>query len=342
MPRLDGNVNHSPHVVLLGAGASIASYIHSGRIGPKLPSMQDLIEVLELKENIEAEGFNTTGLNFEAFYDELSSTGKNSSLQKEIEQRVHGYFYGMSLPNKPTIYDYLILSLREKDIIATFNWDPFLLIAYQRNMHITKPPRICFLHGNVAIGVCEKDRTCGTMGYRCSKCGNPFVASKLLYPVKHKDYNSDPFIKNEWDTLRWYLESAYYVTVFGYSAPKTDVEAKNLMLEVWQQNPTLNLAEIDIIDIAEREHLEETWADFTVSHHYGVYENFFQSILMRHPRRSCDAFAEATLMCAPWQDNPMPQFNTLEELQSWVLPLIEEENKYATDNTKFSGQPCPA
>ncbi len=136
--------------------------------------MQDLIEVLGLIEVLEAEGIATKGLNFEAFYDDLSSSGENPILQKEIEKRVHEYFYGMSLPSKPTIYDYLILSLREKDIIATFNWDPFLLMAYQRNMHITKPPRICFLHGNVAIGVCEKDRTCGNMGHRCSKCGELF------------------------------------------------------------------------------------------------------------------------------------------------------------------------
>ncbi len=158
------------------------------------------------------------------------------------------------------------------------------------------------------------------------------MPSKLLYPVKHKDYNSDSFIKSEWDCLRGYLESAYYVTAFGYSAPTTDIEAKNLMLEVWQQNPSLNLAEIDIVDIADRVHLESTWSDFTVSHHYGIYENIFQSILMRHPRRSCDAFAEATLMCAPWQDNPMQQFDTLEELHAWISPLIKEDTSVRLKN----------
>lgn len=29
LPPMDGNVNHAPHVVLLGAGASIAAYYNS-------------------------------------------------------------------------------------------------------------------------------------------------------------------------------------------------------------------------------------------------------------------------------------------------------------------------
>ena len=45
---------------------------------------------------------------------------------REIETRVDEYFADLELPGHPTIYDRLVLSLREKDLIATFNWDPFL------------------------------------------------------------------------------------------------------------------------------------------------------------------------------------------------------------------------
>jgi hypothetical protein len=34
----------------------------------------------------------------------------------------------LELPDHPTVYDHLLLSLRKKDAIFTFNWDPFLLM----------------------------------------------------------------------------------------------------------------------------------------------------------------------------------------------------------------------
>ena len=49
IPPIIKNVNHAPHVVILGAGASIASYMDWGSVGPPLPSMQNLIEKFELK-----------------------------------------------------------------------------------------------------------------------------------------------------------------------------------------------------------------------------------------------------------------------------------------------------
>jgi hypothetical protein len=345
LPPIEKNVNHAPHVVLLGAGANIASYLDWGSVGDKLPSMQDLLEVLELNSLIKESGFKTDNLNFEAFYDDLASNGEHEELREEIENRTYKYFSSLSLPDSPTIYDYLILSLREKDLIASFNWDPFLVQAYMRNEIVTatRRPRIAFLHSNVMIGVCEKDRVSGINGRICSKCRDPLTPSKLLYPVKHKDYNTDPFIKGEWDALHLYLNDAYYLTVYGYSAPETDIEARDLMLEVWKDNKSLELAEVDIVDRPgrDREDIEKSWKEFFYSHHYGIYENIFQSYLFSQPRRSCDAFASATLMVNPWHSNPFPRFETLEELQEWVLPLIQEEEEFEKNKTPFSGNFLP-
>lgn len=45
----------------------------------------------------------------------------------------------MVLPeSKLTIYDYLIVSLTNRDCIATFNWDPLLMQAYHRMSRITE------------------------------------------------------------------------------------------------------------------------------------------------------------------------------------------------------------
>lgn len=303
--------------------------------------MQDLIDVLSLRNDIISAGYEIENLNFEAFYDDLASSGKNPELKQLIKSKVYSYFASLSLPETPTIYDYLILSLREKDIIASFNWDPFLIQAYIRNEVVTRTrrPRIAFLHGNVKIGLCENDRVSGINGRRCSRCGEELRASSLLYPVKHKDYTNDKFIKGEWDTLRAHLSKTYYLTVYGYSAPVTDVEARKLMLEVWKDNKTLELAEVDIVDKKSHDELEKNWEEFFVSHHYMIADDIFRSYLFTHPRRSCDAFASATLMCDPWHDNPYPGFKTLEELQEWVRPLIEEEEQYDSDRKPFSGNP---
>lgn len=341
LPPMDGTVNHAPHVVVLGAGASIAAYLDWGQEGNPLPSMQDLIDTLELRKDIEKAGFDSEGINFEAFYDDLASSGKHEALRSLIESRVYSYFSALKLPDKPTIYDYLVLGLREKDVIATFNWDPFLLQAYMRSEIVTRErrPHIAFLHGNVMVGVCHEDQVAGVNGRICSKCGQPLAPSKMLYPVKHKDYNSDQFIKTEWDALRHHINYGYFLTVFGYSAPKTDVEARTLMLDVWKKNTALELAEVEIIDIRPRAEIEASWKEFFFSHHYMVTDSIFKSYLFQHPRRSCDAFSSATLMCEPWHDNPYPRFGTLDELHAWIVPLIEEEEQYDREKKQFSGDP---
>ncbi|MDP2277121.1 MAG: hypothetical protein Q8K51_02755 [Nitrospirota bacterium] len=321
------NINKSPHVVILGAGASRAAFPNGEASGKKIPLMNDIMDMIGLKDIIESEGINADYSNFEALYDDLVTKNANSEAVRMIEQKVYDYFSSMSLPPKPTLYDYLILSLRKKDIIASFNWDPFLAQAFRRNMHIVEPPRIVFLHGNVEIGVCIEHRRKGYVSQRCEVCQKQLTKTKLLYPVKHKDYNSDPFILNEWEELRLQLNHAYMLTVFGYSAPNTDVEAKKLMLEVWKTNSTFELAEVDIIDKKKRDDLGKTWAEFYHGNHYGTYKNIFRTLLFRFPRRSCEALAMATLQNHPWHDNPFPRFKTLDKLHRWLQPLINEEKE---------------
>ena len=111
------------------------------------------------------------------------------------------------------------------------------------------------------------------------------------------------------------------------------------MLEDWKKNPTLELAQVNITDIKPEEEIEKTWEEFFVSHHYGIQSDIFNSYLFLQPRRSCDAFAAATLMLNPWQNSPFPQFKTLSELQDWIMPLVEEEEKAARDQSAFSGTP---
>lgn len=317
--------NKSPHIVILGAGASLQSFPNGDNYGKRFPLMNNFIEIVGIGELLKNRNIDVRGINFEDFYDDLVSKKRDSELQELIESKVYKYFSEMVIPDEATIYDYLILSLREKDLIASFNWDPMLIQAYRRNTKLKRLPRICFLHGNVGVGACLKDRSCGYIDQRCFRCGKPFQKVKLLYPIKNKNYTSDPFIKNEWNNLKHFLKYAYFMTIFGYSAPKTDVAARNIMTKIWNKNNTKELAEIEIIDLKSKKELLETWNEFIVRQHYITTDSFKRSYLWKFPRRSCDALAGATLQLEPWRDNPFPETQNLNELQSWTYPLIEEE-----------------
>lgn len=339
LPPLDirNNTNVAPHVVILGAGASLAAFPNGDRHGRRLPLMRNLVEVVGLspllKEHGVTEGFD----DFESLYDGLSRLGTGPELLARLESQVRAYFQAMELPPEATIYDLLILSLREKDMIASFNWDPFLAQAFKRNRHLRRLPKIAFLHGNVEVGSCHEHRTAGFLSQCCSLCMNPFSPSRLLFPVKQKNYTDDQFIHSEWERLRLFLSRAYLVTIFGYSAPITDIAAKTLMLEKWKENPSRELAEIDIVDIRPRGDLESTWKGFFVRQHYAIWDDLFKTCAFRNVRRSCEAFAMATLQNDPWRENPFPDTPVLTKLQAWIQHLLLEE-----EQGKFSGQPCPA
>jgi hypothetical protein len=330
-PALDVSLskNNSPHVVILGAGASFAALPKGDKFGFKLPLMYNLVEVLGLQYLFDKHNVMYEGENFEAVYDQLSKSGEHVALVAEIEIAVEEYFRNMELPSEPTIYDYLVLSLRSKDIIATFNWDPFLAKAYQRNIKAVgfeNMPRIVFLHGNASIGLCMDCLSKGWVYTSCDKCNKQLHPSKLLYPVGNKDYSKDKFLFGEWDELQRHVKYAYFFTVFGYSAPVTDIEARRLLLEVWKENEVKDYALIEVVDIKSREEVKENWADFIVRENYAVYNCFFDTYMATHPRRSCDAYAMATLQQEPWEDNPFIRPSTLAELQEWILPLVAEES----------------
>ena len=288
------------------------------------------MEVCTFCEFQRADGFAG---DFESIYDELATTGRDGALKTQIELQVRSYFSSLLLPERPTLYDYLLLSLREKDLIATFNWDPFLAQSFRRNRRGQGLPRLAFLHGNVQIAVCYADRGKGFLGASCPRCGKLLEETKLLYPVSTKDYDTDSFIANEWGLLREVLNEAYMLTIIGYSAPTTDVAAIELMSGSWTRNRSFEFTQVNIVDVKQEQELEQTWRPFFCRDHYGIHSDYGTTWVMRYPRRSCEAFAMATLQQSPWLENPFPQLNSLDEMHAWIAPLVAEEN-----DGQFSGK----
>lgn len=325
------------HVLLLGAGASFASTLKNPEKNSKsLPLMWNIVDIVGLNNVVDQlpEDYKALRQDFEKLYSKISEENKFPQEKEIIEQAVYHYFEQLELPDEPTIYDYMVLSLRSrKDIIATFNWDPFLYKAYVRNGEFTKSPGILFLHGCVSLGYDRTNCSSGPVGMHSKLTEQLFEPTKLLYPVDKKDYNSDPYIKGQWDTLASRLEIAERVSVFGYSAPVSDVEAIDLLSKAWGSVEDRSMEEFELIDIRPEEDVRNAWKRFIHSHHYHYCTDYFNSSLAFHPRRTVESYHHWATPLSPneaFQDgNKVPDnFRTLEEMWEWHLPLIEAEEKF--------------
>lgn len=332
MHDIEKYMKSRPHVVLLGAGASCAAIPSGDKNGRRISAMSGFIEKLGLDSIISGLSLNTFSDNLEDVYmemDERCSPGnKYEKAKNELESRIYRYMSEFSIPDTPTVYDFLLLSLTSKDLVATFNWDPLLIQAYQRvsKWHTTNLPELVFLHGNVAVGYCEADNVIGVSGMRCSKCKKLLKPMKLLYPIRKKNYHDDIAISKSWKTLQNAMEVAYMVTIFGYSAPKSDVEAVKMLKEAWGDVNDRNLEEIEIIDLRAEEDVYHSWAEFIHSHHFSYHNDFFDTTLGRFPRRSCEAMFDMLMNCRFL--NGEKGFNknmSFEDISIFLSPLLTEE-----------------
>lgn len=324
-----GQVNvDTPHVVILGAGASRASFENGDKNGKCLPLMNDLIDILKLEELMDKTKISFESNNFENIYDIISKDNSLQNIRVELEDRVYKYFENLEITDEPTIYDHLVLSLRDKDIIATFNWDPFLIQAYTRNSRRGfKLPKLLFLHGNVAVGYCEKDGISGVNGRRCSHCNEYFIPTKLLYPISEKNYHKDSFIKTQWELLQQELKSAFMITIFGYGAPQSDISAIELMKFAWGNVEEREMEQTEIIDIRNEEELEEVWKPFIHTHHSDFHKDFYNSWIANHPRRTGEAYFNQYWEAKFIENNPIPSKLKFNELWDWFCKLQEAERK---------------
>ena len=285
-----------PHVVLLGAGATMAAIPSGDKNGMKCSVMYNFLKNMGLEEIEEAINFiapNAPINNLETLYSFLSKENKFDKIRVKLENAVYNKMSSLLLPEEMTVYDYLILSLRGKDCIATFNWDPLLIQAYNRSIRYTRNlPRLLFLHGNVGISFCD---VCGRYSpiimNICPQCGSNMQRSPLLYPVEEKNYTDNTFISGQWDTLLYYIEDAGMLTIFGYSGPQSDVKALDLMYTAFN-NFSQRLNQLEIIDIKDEKELKSVWQRYAkpTNNYYHICSSFFDSFIAEYPRRSIEGY----------------------------------------------------
>lgn len=265
------------------------------------------------------------GRNFEDAYAELALAADKALLRDAVERAVFDYFASLQLPDTSTLYDHLVLSLRPKDVIATFNWDPFLIQDVMRNGHVGSYPRLLFLHGNVLQGYCQTDNLHGRRGAGCSRCGEELRHVRLLYPIRKKDYETDLPISSAWKAVKVAFANAFMVTIFGYSAPESDRGAVDLLRAAWGGSQRRSLEQFEIIDIKDEGPLVEGWKEFIHTHHYEIHTDFYDSWIANHPRRTGEAYWNQYMEAAFIDNHPVAQPNRLDELWRWFEPLVAAE-----------------
>lgn len=321
------------HTVILGAGATIAAIPDGDKNGRKSSVMNGLIEKLELQDVLQDIHLQTTSNNLEDIYSEMYSRPDCKEARNELEKRLYDYFDSLELPEEPTVYDFLVLSLTEKDIIATFNWDPLLIQAYARCHRFTSNlPHILCLHGNVALGYCSEHIEFGMKELRCPICGKPYPPVSLLYPVANKDYTKDEFIRKSWEAADEAIKESFMLTIFGYSAPSSDKEAVSLLKKAWGNLEDRSLEEVSVIDIVNEDNIRNAWKDFIYTHHYKYTNNFFDSYLGRFPRRSCETVFATYLLNVPSNGSMgFKEGMSWEEIEAFLYELMIEEEETPSD-----------
>ena len=314
-----------PHVVILGAGASKAAFEGGDANGRLVPLMNELPKVLGGPWRDLLKEASLPGSGFESQFTLLRENVALRPRLDEIEDILLEYFSSLELPDYPTIYDHLVLGLREKDLIATFNWDPFLLLAHARNRVISSLPDLRFLHGCVRSASCPDHDVLGQLGERCPTCSKALVESSIMFPHADKDYATDGIISRDWTRVTEDLRSAFHLTIFGYSGPVTDYKAKELLLDGWERTPMRRFSHVEIIDVGDAEDLTRNWRKFIPFHHEMVVQTFWDSTIARWPRRTAEYKTAASLYGTPSERIGPMRASSLRELQDWHAEIADAE-----------------
>ena len=91
----------------------------------------------------------------------------------------------------------------------------------------------------------------------------------------------------------------------------------------------LTLDEVEIIDVKDRDELHDTWQPFIHGHHYRVANDFFQSILGQHPRRSCESIWSQFMDLKWLRPNPAPRTADWHETIKFYKSLKCDEDDWA-------------
>ncbi len=308
------------HLVILGAGSTIATIPSGDKNGQKSYTLANLLEdktFTSFVENVQAKNLSTNDV--EELCKQLYK--EDRPLYDEFESLVRKKYASLELPNEFTILDRLVLSLTPDDAIVSFNWDDLVIQAYQRMSDYVPEemlPILAFPHGNAQAVYNNKHYTSKRIITSSSWYDSP-----LNMPVDETDYHSNAFIKSQWHILDFFIHNAQMITFFGYRGPSSDEQDLQHLDELFAKNEICDKIEIidkgmeSVMEVAkrlERFKMQSNW----------LYPcaDFWHSTIAKHPRRTLSVLDN-------WNYSAKTSAieETLAEFLLHLRPLIDEEQK---------------
>lgn len=310
------------HLVILGAGSTIATIPQGDKNGEKSYTLANLLLDPSLKlfvQKVQDKDYCTDDV--EELCNQLYKNDRK--LYNEFESLIRKKYGSLELPMRFTILDRLVLSLTPNDAIVSFNWDDLIIQAYQRMSNFVLDqmlPILAFPHGNAQAVYSKTHYT----SRRVITNDRNWLDSPLNMPVDEVDYKSNLFIKSQWRILDFYIRNAQMITFFGYRGPKSDEQDLLHLDEIFAKNRICDKIEIIDKDLHEAQIVAKNLERFKMQSNW-VYTcpDFWHSSIAKHPRRTLQSVLNN------WNYTPKTSAKeeTLQEFIRHVGPLVEEEQE---------------
>ncbi len=160
---------------------------------------------------------------------------------------------------------------------------------------------------------------------QCPICSSPRKDVPLLYPVQQKNYSDDIYINGIWESARYFFREAFVLTVFGYSAPESDIDAVEVLKQSWLERSDRKIEQIEVIDIEPKSKLRKRWAPFLPTGHLKPISRLEDSWIAMYPRRSVEALMQPVYFGEPSEQFPLECSSVLEYVQEQIIEVAERE-----------------
>lgn len=308
------------HLVILGAGSTIAAIPDGDRNGMRAYTLNNFLEDPFYADFLASLDSKYQNLNIEEICTKMYS--EDRQLYEAFERLIRNKYASLELPNGFNLLERLIMSLTSDDAIISFNWDDLIIQAYNRAKQYIPSillPIIVFPHGNAQA--CYNEHRYGS-----SRNPNNYGLrpSPLNMPVDELDYQNNLFIKSQWQILDFYMRYSQMITFFGYRGPVSDLQDLKRMENYLHPNQICG--KIEIIDKTKEDAMQvaqnlENIINLT-GNEADCCGSFFESRIAQYPRETL-----CSLENYNYEPTMMPILNRSDFIRA-IAPILDKEQDY--------------
>lgn len=271
------------HIVILGSGSTVAT-LKELNTEVNSYTLENFCEDPFFTQFLESLDIDYKKMNIEEICDYLNKSDKEK--YEELCKLIRQKYEQIKLPKDTCILEKLLLSLTNKDVVISFNWDSLIIQAYNRVQDFIPQqelPDLLFPHGNVEAGYTDTKYGC---------LSNPqnagFTPSPLNMPVDELDYLSNRFIQDQWNKFKRHIYEAQMITFFGYSGPPSDAKDMETFFNIFVQNRDCARFEVIDKDTDTAKQVSQKWSQYILytEHEPECRGSFYESRMAIEPRQS--------------------------------------------------------